>query len=296
MVKNIRTSRSTHDKTRHGFCFFILLLMILLPLSSALAKDVIGTIKNVKGSATVSREGISKPLKATRGMLLFLHDQIKTGPDSRLRLVFKDGSYMTMGEKADLHLDKFEFDPKKQERNAEFRVTIGKFKVFAKDLMKFKKKDFQVKTPTAVIGVRGTVYMVWVVDGNITQVICFQGMLEVANQFAFTGATAVNFGGTAASSFTVDSPNQITAVVGSGSTGKVTVTTPSGTVTSTYDFTFYNSPSTPSFSPTAGGTGTSVTITGDNFTDATAVNFGGTAASSFTVDSPNQITAVVGRG
>jgi hypothetical protein len=186
--------------------------------------------------------------------------------------------------------------PGNKERNAEFRIVVGKFKVFAKDLMKFKKRDFQVKTPTAVIGVRGTVYMVWVVDGNITQVVCFEGMLEVANQFDFTDATAVKFGGTAASSFTVDSPTQITAVVGSGSTGKVSVTTPSSTITSTYDFTFYNSPSTLLFSPTAGETGTSVTITGTNFTGATAVKFGGTAASSFTVDSPTQITAVVGSG
>ena len=96
MVKNNRTSRPAHDKTRHGLCFFILLLIILLPFT-ALANDVIGEIKRVKGSATVSREGVSKPMKATRGMPLFLHDQIKTGPDSRLRIVFKDGSYMTMG-------------------------------------------------------------------------------------------------------------------------------------------------------------------------------------------------------
>ena len=112
----------------------------------------------------------------------------------------------------------------------------------------------------------------------------------------FTGATAVNFGGTPASSFTVGSSTQITAVVGSGSTGKVTVTTPGGTATSTSNFTFYSSPTTPTFSPSAGGTGTSVTITGNNFTGATAVNFGGTPASSFTVDSSNQITAVVGNG
>jgi len=31
--------------------------------------------------------------------------------------------------------------------------------------------------------VHATVYMVWVIGGNITQVICFEGMLEVANQF-----------------------------------------------------------------------------------------------------------------
>ena len=48
---------------------------------------------------------------------------------------------------------------------------VGKFKVFAKDLMKFKERGFQVKTPTAVIGVRGTVYMVWVVDQTITKVV-----------------------------------------------------------------------------------------------------------------------------
>ena len=53
----------------------------------------------------------------------------------------------------------------------------------------------------------------------------------------FTG-TEVKFGGTAAASFTVDSSTQITAVVGQGSTGKVTVTTDGGTATSTENFTF----------------------------------------------------------
>ena len=53
-----------------------------------------------------------------------------------------------------------------------------------------------------------------------------------------TGATAVKFGGTAAASFTVDHSSYITAAVGSGSTGKVTVTTPGGTADGPADFTF----------------------------------------------------------
>jgi hypothetical protein len=47
----------------------------------------------------------------------------------------------------------------------------------------------------------------------------------------FTGATAVNFGGTAASSFTVNSATNITAIVGSGASGSVSVTTPGGVAT-----------------------------------------------------------------
>lgn len=47
------------------------------------------------------------------------------------------------------------------------------------------------------------------------------------------------------------------------------------------------------FGPTQGPPGTTVTIKGSGFTGATAVRFNGVDASSFTVDSPRQITAVV---
>ena len=55
-------------------------------------------------------------------------------------------------------------------------------------------------------------------------------------------------------------------------------------------------PTISGFSPASGGTGTSVTITGTNFTGATAVSFGGAVASSYTVSSSTSITAVVGTG
>jgi hypothetical protein len=55
-------------------------------------------------------------------------------------------------------------------------------------------------------------------------------------------------------------------------------------------------PAITSFTPTSAGAGTTVTITGTNFTGATAVSFGGTAAASFIINSETEISAVVGIG
>ena len=111
----------------------------------------------------------------------------------------------------------------------------------------------------------------------------------------FTGATAVSFGGTPATTFTVVSATSINATVGAGASGVVSVTTASGTGTLA-GFTYLPPPTITSFSPTSGKTGQVVNIIGTNFLGATAVSFGGTAATSFTVVSATSITAVVGTG
>src|SRR5450830_1747024 len=112
----------------------------------------------------------------------------------------------------------------------------------------------------------------------------------------FTGATAVNFGGTAASSFTVNSAMQITATAPAHAAGTIdiTVVTTGGTsATGAGDhFTYVSAPTVTSLATTSGPTGgaTSVIITGTNFSGATGVNFGGTAGTSVVVNSTTQIT------
>jgi len=64
-----------------------------------------------------------------------------------------------------------------------------------------------------------------------------QGSTVIITGTHFTGATAVKIGGTDVSSFTVDSDTQITATVGSGTTGTISVATPAGTGTSAGTFT-----------------------------------------------------------
>uniref|UniRef100_UPI003D75918C IPT/TIG domain-containing protein n=1 Tax=Actinacidiphila sp. bgisy167 TaxID=3413797 RepID=UPI003D75918C len=113
-----------------------------------------------------------------------------------------------------------------------------------------------------------------------------------------TGATAVRFGATNALGYTVNSATQITAFApaGTGTVG-VTVLTPSGT-SNAVTYTYTTQPSLFALSPSQGPStgGTTVTLTGTGLGGATAVRFGATPATSFTVVSPNQITAVAPAG
>jgi hypothetical protein len=119
----------------------------------------------------------------------------------------------------------------------------------------------------------------------------------------FTGATAVDFGSTPATSFTVAADSLIFATSPAGSLGStvdVTVTDPAGTssISPADHFTYVNqaviNEVSPDFGPVGGG-GT-VTIGGAGFTGATSVLFGTVPAASYTVDSDTAITAVVPAG
>jgi subtilisin-like proprotein convertase family protein len=103
-------------------------------------------------------------------------------------------------------------------------------------------------------------------------------------------ANSVKFNGVAAI-FTRLSATQIRATVPLlATTGKITVTSPSGTATSVAVFQVL--PKINSFSSTAGAAGALVTITGSGFSNAASVKFNGVAAA-FTKLSANQIRATV---
>lgn len=111
----------------------------------------------------------------------------------------------------------------------------------------------------------------------------------------FNGATAVSFGETAASSFTVNSNSSITAIVGNGASGDVAVTNNYGRG-KIAGFIYKGPPTISSFTPTTADSGVIVTIKGTNFTDISAVQFGGIPAKSYTVVSPTTIEAKVNTG
>lgn len=106
----------------------------------------------------------------------------------------------------------------------------------------------------------------------------------------FSGATAVSFGG-AAATFKIVSDTYMTATTPAGAlTGNISVTTPTGTLTSSRKF--FVVPQITSITPTTAKVGATVTINGASLSQATSVTIGGKVAT-FKVVSNTQITATV---
>ncbi len=154
---------------------------------------------------------------------------------------------------------------------------------------------------TASIG--GFVYLPTPTVGSFSPTSAASGATITISGTNFTGSgvsvSALKFGGTAASSFTVVNSTTITAVVASGTTGSLSVTTTAGTA-NLAGFTFIPSPTISSFTPNTTALSGTVTITGTNFTGVgvtvNSVSFGGTTASSFNIVNSTTITAVVSSG
>ncbi|MFF4426794.1 IPT/TIG domain-containing protein [Streptomyces sp. NPDC001549] len=157
-----------------------------------------------------------------------------------------------------------------------------------------------VKTPS---GTSNSVLYTYAAQPSLTAASPSQGPSSggttvILTGTGLTGATAVTFGITPATSYTLNSPTQITAVTPAGTSAvPITVTTPGGTTGPVYFF-YLNAPTVTTVSPSQGPSsgGTTVILSGADFTGATAVTFGITPATSYTVNSPTQITAVTPAG
>lgn len=159
----------------------------------------------------------------------------------------------------------------------------------------------KVTAPYGADSLAGFTFIVPVVTPDITSFapnIGTTGTVVTIKGTRLTGTTTVSFGGTIAASFTVVSDSVITATVGAGSSGVVSVITPKGNDTLS-GFTFIPLVVTPditSFAPSSGATGTVVTVKGIRFTGTSSISFGGTAAASFVVVSDSVVKATVGAG
>lgn len=153
-------------------------LIIPLLFISTLSRSAENTasVSYMEGTVSKSRDGKDwKPL--SKGDTLAENESVKTGVKSRLELTLPDGSKMRFSEGTNFKVDSLMF--KEEERSLGIDVLFGK--AWAKVTKEKKGSRFEVKTPNAVAGVRGTVYRVDVNNDTSSLVRVYDGEVAVGN-------------------------------------------------------------------------------------------------------------------
>ena len=135
----------------------VLALAAALGLAPAFAADV-GQIKVAKGQVSIERKGQS--LAAQVGMALEAADVLKTGADGSVGVTMRDNSLLSAGPNSVLALERFEFDPTTSQGRFDARLQRGTLAVVSGRIAKQSPEAMTVRTPSAVLGVRGTEFVV----------------------------------------------------------------------------------------------------------------------------------------
>ncbi len=164
------------------FPFKSLFLIIVLSVSASLVSaqsnnPAIATLLNVEGTVRVVTLKSPKGRRGSDGMLLFAGNKILTSKKSKTTVEYRDGSRVRLFQNSALVLNLSE-EQSTSKRTFKFQLTLKSGSLrgrFLKGLQRTK-----IRTPTALIGIRGTSFRITENNNNAT-VSLTEGQVEVSN-------------------------------------------------------------------------------------------------------------------
>lgn len=120
--------------------------------------EIIGRIKTVAGDASVLRG--DKRLTASSGMVLANTDTLVTGADGGLGITFVDNTRFALGPNTEIRVDTFAFNPTTHEGEFVSSVKRGRLSVISGRIAKSGVDAMKVRTPSRILGVRGTEFLI----------------------------------------------------------------------------------------------------------------------------------------
>lgn len=181
MLKSeIKRLRSWEDKNKKSqlliFCSLLLTAYCLLFTATADAQPV-GKITTVEGRVDILRAGTTVAVPVKMGDAVNVGDILRTKSDGKAEITFIDNTVMTVGPRSRLGIDEYLYKPAEEKRAAALRLYRGRtgFKI-PRPVYPAEGSKFEMKTRTAVAGVRGTEGILYT-DG-IERVYVMDGLIE----------------------------------------------------------------------------------------------------------------------
>lgn len=149
-----------HIKRRIAHTCFGVLFVLLFVSNTTAQTPQIAQVKTVSGQVYIQRGGARMTVKA--GDPLFEKDTIDTGADGAIGITFTDDTVMSTGPNSEVALEEYRFDSNNFNGSMLTDLRKGTLSMVSGDIAKSSPASMKVKTPAAILGVRGTHFVVQV--------------------------------------------------------------------------------------------------------------------------------------
>ena len=139
-------------------------LMSLALTGSVLASEAAGMIKSSKGQVSIERGG--EKVAAVAGSPVFVSDKVRSGSDGSFGITLKDNTLLSGGPDSLVVINKFAYDTTTNAGAMSIGVRKGTLAVATGKIAKVTPESIDFQTPTSVLGVRGTEFVVEVGNGS----------------------------------------------------------------------------------------------------------------------------------
>jgi len=157
-------------------------LVFILASSSLAASEPLGNFSDVTGSIAVRHKGTVKWIPARVDMPVYYGDTIQSGLDGQGQIVFSDESLLKINPNSRLAINTI-ISPVEKKNS----VLLFFGRIWSKVSRKaFKRKTYEVQTPTAVCGVRGTDFTTAAYEDGTMLVQVVSGQVQVDNDASDT--------------------------------------------------------------------------------------------------------------
>jgi len=136
----------------------VIIFSLLITLFSSLqvfANEMIGVI-----SAGIGEISNQKNEKLSTGSKIYFGDTILVKAKSNAQILLLDETALTVGEKSELTIDEFIYDPKSKIGKIVSNIKIGTVRVITGEISKKNPDNLEVNVPTGSVGARGTEFVV----------------------------------------------------------------------------------------------------------------------------------------
>lgn len=140
----------------------VMAAILLVPSAFAQTANRIGAAAAVRNQVTAEQGAQERRLAA--GNPVFQEELIRTGADSVAQLLFADQTNLSIGPRSEVRLDRFVYDPSRSSGDVAVSLTTGAMRFISGQQ---DPRSYQVRTPVATIGVRGTIVDFLLIDGRM---------------------------------------------------------------------------------------------------------------------------------